>query len=105
VLLVADASRDNQPALLQPGKLALRRSGASAGVPNELRCVKAPLRIAEQYAKYTLLCFGEQRIRQASSTGATRTPNCAQYGHNHADMGMTVNASFNRRSPADLCYG
>jgi len=77
-----------------------RCEGAGARVPNELRCVKAPLWMAEQNAQYALLCLGEQRIREAPSTGPIRlvVPNM---GITMPDMGMARQRLGGKRRAVD----
>ena len=60
-----------RPLSFQLRKFALRRSGARAGVPNQLRGIEATLGLTEKHTENALLCLREQRIRQALSTGPT----------------------------------
>src|SRR6476646_6892053 len=85
---MANPTRRDQPASLQLRKFALGRSRARARVPNQLGGIEATLGLAEEHTEDALLCLGEQRVRQALSTGSTRTGRRTQYGYNHARFGL-----------------
>jgi hypothetical protein len=70
VLLITDAAGDDEAALFEPREFPLRGAGAGAGISDQLRGVKAPVRLAEKHAKNALLRLGKQRVRQALSAGA-----------------------------------
>ena len=66
MLLIADAAGDDEPALFQSRKFTLRGARARARLPNQLRCVEAPFRLAEEHAEHALLRLREQRIGQTA---------------------------------------
>src|SRR5712691_693940 len=84
---MANAARHDQPAPLQFRQFALRRSRSRACVPNQLRCVKTPLRLAEKHTEDALLCLGQQSICQAFAARSTRAMLHTQYGYHHALFG------------------
>src|SRR5882672_12072929 len=87
MLLIANAPGDDQPARFEPRKFALRCSRPGAGIPNQLGCIEASVRLTENDAEHTLLRLGEQRISQTVAARATRTRLHSQYGHHHALFG------------------
>src|ERR1035437_4418309 len=94
MLLMANPSGHDQPARLEPREFALRRSGAGAGVPNQLRCVEATLGLAEEQAEDALLCLGQQSVRQTLAARSTRTRLHTQYGNNYARFGHERQREF-----------
>src|SRR5262245_1875870 len=96
MLLMANPSGQDQAALFQLCKFALRSSRARARVANELRRVEATLRLAEKHTQNALLCPCKKRICQAFSTGSTRTDFPTQYGHNHALFGHDNSSAKSR---------
>ena len=71
MLLMANSSRDDEPALLELRKFALRRSRACARFPNQLRGIAAPLRPAEKHTP-----GATHLVDVATLTGAVRTRCC-----------------------------
>jgi hypothetical protein len=63
VLLVSDSVDRNELSSFQPPELALYCAGADVGEIDDLVCVKAPVGVAKQDSKYTLLALAEESIR------------------------------------------
>src|SRR3990172_4603951 len=84
---MADPPRDDEPAFFELGEFALRRSGAGARVPDELRRVETPLGLAEKHMEHALLCLRQQGVCQALSPETTCSRGRTQVGYNHALSG------------------
>ena len=64
--------------------------------PESAPMCRSSARAGRKDAQDALLCLGEKRIRQASSTGLTGAGVRTQYGHNHARFGHERQTAVNR---------
>ena len=87
VLLVADRSQGDEPAASERGQLALHRARAHASQADQLVCVEAPRRLAEQQREDALLCSREERIGEVGGGGYALLDR-THFGHKCTQIGL-----------------